>query len=153
MSAESHSEATASARLETTSAQERSSPPWFAQLALIARWFEQRGMLAGIRDALHITRRVDATAGLDVVLALLAALIGQRSIASAVDALVPMRAALPSLWARKSMPSRSAISRFLAALTTHELDNMQSLFCPPFVSTASAISALEDSPIGLISDS
>ena len=153
MSAESHSVATASARLETTSAQERSSPPWFAQLAVIARWFAQRGVLAGISDALHITRRVDATAAIDVVLALLAALVGQRSIASAVDALDPVRAALPSLWERKSMPSRSAISRFLAALTTHQLDNMQSLFCPLFVSTASAKSAPAASPIALISDS
>lgn len=139
--AESHSEVTASARLETTSMQERRPPPWFAQLVLIARWFEQRNMLTPINEALHFRRRVDATAALDVVLLMLAALIGQRSIAATFDALVPVMSALPSLWARKRLLSRSAISRLLAALTAHELDKMQSLFCLRFASTACATSA------------
>lgn len=141
MPAESRNEVTASARLETTSVQERRPPPWFAQLVLIARWFEQRNMLTPINEALHFRRRVDATAALDVVLLMLAALIGQRSIAATFDALVPVMSALPSLWARKRLPSRSAISRLLAALTARELDKMQSLFCPRFASTACATSA------------
>jgi hypothetical protein len=32
--------------------QERRPPPWFAQLVLIARWFEQRNMLTPINEAL-----------------------------------------------------------------------------------------------------
>lgn len=143
MPTENHQHPTASARLETTSAQERTPPPWFAQLVVIARWFELRGMLEQINEALHLMRRVDATAALDVVLPMLAALVGQSSISSAVDALEPVREPLPSLWERKRLPSRSAISRFLAALTAPALNRMHSLFCPRFANTASRRSARE----------
>ena len=137
MPAESHPQGTASVRLETTLEPERAAPSWFAQLAIIALWFKQHGLLSRISAALQLVRRVDATAAIDVVLLMLAALVGNGPIAAAFAQLDSFRTPLAALWHRKRLPSRSAASRFLAALSSAQLDNLQSLFCPPFVSTVS----------------
>jgi hypothetical protein len=135
--AESHLEVTSSVRVETTLEPERTAPSWFAQLAIIALWFNQHGLLAAISTALQLVRRADATAAIDVVLLMLAALIANGPILTAFVKLGAFRKTLATLWDRDKLPSRSATSRFLRSLSAVQLDNLQSLFCPPFVSTVS----------------
>jgi hypothetical protein len=131
----------ASMHMQTTSEREQLPPPWFAQLALLTHWFHLRALLPCFAATLQIVRRVDATAALDVLLLMLAALIGNCPLAHAHAALTPLGHALPAVWGRKALTSRSAASRFLAALTAPMLDAMHTLFCPPSVSTASRVSA------------
>lgn len=132
----------ASIQMQTTSERERLPPPWFAELALLTHWFHLRALLPCVGATLQTMRRVDATAALDVLLLLLAALIGNCPLAHAHAALTPLGQSLPAVWGRRALASRSAASRFLAALTAPMLDAMHSLFCPPSVSTASRTSAL-----------
>ena len=98
----------ASMQMETTSEREQLPPPWLAELAVLARWFHSRGVLIPLCSALRLSRRVDATAAIDVILLLLAALVGDGSIAETDEALRPVRHLLPQLWDRDRMASRSA---------------------------------------------
>jgi hypothetical protein len=127
--------------LETTSERELLPPPWFAELTLLAHWFCLRGMLPSFGTTLRLVRRVDATAALDVLLLMLAALIANGPLARAYDMLLPVRRTVPALWGRKGMASRSATSRFLTALNAPALEAMHSLFCPPSACMASRASA------------
>ena len=113
------SESAARMHLETTSERERSPPPWFAELTLLAHWFCLHGILPSFGTTLRLVRRVDATAALDVLL--LAARIANGPLAHAYDLLLPVRRTLPALWGRKGMASRSATSRFFTALNAPAL--------------------------------
>lgn len=120
----------ASMQMETTSEREQLPPPWFAELAVVARWFHSRWVLIPLCAALRLSRRVDATAAIDVILLLLAALVGDGSLAETDEALRPVRHLLPQLWDRDRMASRSATSRFLSSLDETAMEAMQTLFCP-----------------------
>jgi hypothetical protein len=145
--AESQSQVTPSVRVETTLQPERTAPSWFTQLAIITLWFKQHAMLPQISAALQLVRRVDAIAAIDVVILMLVALVANRPIAAAVASLDSFCEPLAALWNRKRLSSRSAASRFLSALSSVQLDNLQSLFCPPFVSTVSRRTMQEASSI------
>ena len=128
---------TASIHLETTSTREQQPPPWFAELAVLAHWFRLRWVLIPLCAILRLRRRVDATAAVDVLLVMLAALVGNCPLAHAREALAPVRSAVPALWDRGKLASRSAVSRFLAALDARTLDARQTLFYPRSASSAS----------------
>jgi hypothetical protein len=123
---------TASMQWETTSAHERFPPPWFPELTLLARWFTLQWVLLPICSALHLPRRVDATAGIDVLLMFLAAHTGNCALNHAHKALEPVASVVPKLWGRERLVSRSAASRFLSALDAASMDTMQTLFCKRF---------------------
>lgn len=129
---------TPSTLLETTSTRERLPPPWFAEATLLARWFSHHLVLIPLGSALLLARRVDATAAIDVVLLMLAAHVGNCALSHAHRALRPVDQLLPHLWGRRAMASTSAASRFLAALDADAVDAMQTLFCPPSATSASA---------------
>lgn len=133
----------ASMHLETTSEREQLPPSWFAELTVIARWFEVHWVLLPLCSTLRLARRVDATAAIDVVLLLLAAHVGNCALHHAHRALNPVAHLLPQLWGRERLASTTAVSRFLAALDDATLDAMQTLFCPPSASSAWATTTRE----------
>jgi hypothetical protein len=122
--------------LETTSEREQLPPSWFAELTVIARWFEVHWVLLPLCSTLRLARRVDATAAVDVVLLVLAAHVGNCALNHAHKALNPVAHLLPQLWGRERLASTSAVSRFLAALDATTMDALQTLFCPPSASSA-----------------
>ncbi len=132
---------TPSMQLETTSEREQLPPPWFAELTLLARWFSHHLVLIPLCSTLLLARRVDASAAVDVVLLMLAAHVGNSALNHARRALRPVERVLPHLWGRRAMVSTSAASRFLKALDADAMDAMQTLFCPPSATSASAASA------------
>jgi hypothetical protein len=122
--------------LQTTSTRDDQPPGWFAEFTTLALWFRQSWALIPLDAALRLSRRVDATAAVDVVLVLLAALVAHSSVADTHAQLQPVRTLVPRLWDRAAMPSRPAVSRFLKALDEQALTAMEALFFTPFSSTA-----------------
>jgi len=104
-------------------------------------------------STLLLARRVDATAAVDVFLLMLAAHVGDSALNHAHRALRPVASFLPQLWGRSRMVSASAASRFLAALDDRSMDAMQTLFCPPYATSACAARAPEARSIAKATDS
>ena len=134
---------TVSMQLETTSEREQLPPPWFAELAVLVRWFGLHWVLIPLCSTLHLARRVDATAAVDVFLLMFAAHVGNCALNQTHHALAPVARLLPQLWDREKLASSYAVSRFLKALDATTMDAMQSLFCP-----SSATSVCATPPLG-----
>lgn len=95
---------------------------------MLTRWFALHWVLLPICSALHLPRRVDSTAGIDVLLLLLAAHTGNCALNHAHMALGPLATVVPRVWSRERLVSTSAASRFLSALDAPSMDHMQTLF-------------------------
>jgi len=114
-------------------------PPWFGEVVLLIAHLKTQGVLAKLCEGVQFARR---RFGLYEVIDFVAVLFGyaisgERTLQVFYEALLPWAEPFMALFDRKQLPSRSALSRFLAALTETPVEALRTLFlddllsCPP----------------------
>jgi hypothetical protein len=119
-----------SVMIQTTSASVPCPPPWWGELVLFAQYLRHQGILARLTQGIHFARR---RFGHYEVIDFLAVLFGyaisnERTLEAFYQALLPFAVPFMALFGRYWLPSRSALSRFLAALSWAAVEALRTLF-------------------------
>jgi hypothetical protein len=125
------SRSTSSSVMIQTSARSVPAPPsWFGEVTLIASWLARQGVLATITEQVRFARRrFGRYEVIDFVAVLFGyAISGERTLEAFYGRLRTNAAAFMALFGRDRLPSRSALSRFLATLTAEPVEALRSLF-------------------------
>lgn len=107
-----------------------SPPTWLEEVATLAHILPQVGILSAIEKHVQFARaRFGTYDTLDFVLVLFGyALSGERTLVSFYERLVPFQQTYLRLFRRQRLPSRSALSRFLAALDEPTVEALRKEF-------------------------
>ena len=113
------SHAVGSVLIQTSSESVPSTPSWFGEVVLLAAHLRTHGVLTKITEQVRFARRRFGRYELLDFLAVLFgyAVSGERTLEAFYERLHPFAAPFMALFERDRLPSRSALSRFLAALT------------------------------------
>jgi len=116
--------------VQTTPESQPSMPNWMGEVAAFAQILTQTGILAAITERVRFARARMGTYDLiDFVVVLIGyALSGEPTLQAFYERLSPFPNEFMALFARKLLPSRSALSRFLAALDQASVENLRTLF-------------------------
>jgi hypothetical protein len=114
-----------------SSSQELFRPPsWFGEVVLIVTHLRKQGILTKICERVRFARRRFGYYDVIDFLAVLFgyAISGERTLEAFYKALSPFASSFMALFGRDQLPSRSALSRFLAALTQPAVEALRTLF-------------------------
>src|SRR5271167_2563284 len=105
-------------------------PPWFGEVALLVSYLHKQGVLSKICERVRFARR---RMGIYEVIDFLAVLFGyaisgERTLEVFYQRLSPFAEPFMALFHREHLPSRSALSRFLSALTPSAVEALRILF-------------------------
>ncbi len=116
--------------IHTTPTPQPSIPPWFAEIVLIAGHLRSHGLLEALNTQVRFARKRFGHYEMLDFLALLFgyALSGERTLQAFFDRLQPFTEPFMALFERGTMPHRSTLSRFLAALDTSCLEALRAVF-------------------------
>src|SRR5512135_3151668 len=105
-------------------------PCWFGEVALIAHYLRQQGIVALIEERVRFARRrFGHYEVIDFVAVLIGyAISGERTLETFYEALLPFAHPFMALFGRDRLPARSTLSRFLAALDQAALEALRTLF-------------------------
>ena len=125
-----------SVKIQTTSEPTFSTPAWFGEVVVISSYLRTQGILSKISEQVRFTRkrfgRYDVIDFLAVLFGY--AISGQRTLEEFYERLQPFAGAFMALVERDRLPSRSALSRFLAALTQVPVEALRTLFLDDLLS-------------------
>lgn len=122
--------ADSSIKIQTTSESNPSTPSWFGEVVVISRYLRQQGILSKMNEQVRFVRK---RFGRYEVIDFLAVLFGyarssERTLEEFYESLQPFAIPFMALFERDQLPSRAALSRFLAALTETPVDtNLRSV--------------------------
>src|SRR2546425_7065307 len=107
-----------------------SLPCWFGEVTLLAQHLHRQGVLAAIEEQVRFARRrFGRYEVIDFVAVLFGyAISGERTLETFYQAVQPWEEALMALFDREKLPSRSALSRFLASVSFEATEAPRSLF-------------------------
>src|SRR5260370_4437448 len=107
-----------------------STPSWMEEVAAVAHILKQAGVLSAIEQKVQFARaRFGLYDTIDFVIVLFAyALSGEPTIASFYDRLAPFTQEFLALFDRQRLPSRSSLSRWLAALDQKTVELLRTQF-------------------------
>src|SRR5512142_837711 len=116
--------------IQTSSHSVLSTPSWRGEATLIVGHLRKQGVLSAMSEHVRFARR---RFGRYEVIDFLAVLFGyavssERTLEAFYERLQPFAVPFMALFERDRLPSRSALSRFLAALTEAPVDALRSLF-------------------------
>src|SRR3954452_9652558 len=116
--------------VQTTPASQPSTPDWMGEVAAFAQILTQPGILAAITERVRFTRARMGTYDLiDFVVVLIGySLSGEPTLHAFYERRSPFAEIFLALFGRKHLPSRSALSRFLAALDQASIESLRTLF-------------------------
>src|SRR5258708_641702 len=119
-----------SVKIQTTSESNFSTPSWFGEVVLISRYFHKHSILNKINEQVHFARkRFGRYEVIDFLAVLFGyAISGERTLEEFYESLQPFAVPFMALFERDRLPSRSALSRFLAALTEAPAQALHTLF-------------------------
>src|SRR5579859_7157786 len=122
--------------LQTTPQSVPCTPPWFGEMVLMARHLGKQGVLARISERVRFARRRFGHYEVIDFLAVLFgyAISGDRTLEEFYQQLQPFAVPFMALFERDRLPSRSALSRFLAALTEEPVESLRTLFLDDLLS-------------------
>ena len=105
--------------IQTSSESVPTTPSWFGELALIIPYLRKQGVLSAISSQVRLARRRFGHYEVIDFLAVLFgyAISGERTLEKFYEQLVPLAQPFMALFDRERLPSRSALSRFLASWT------------------------------------
>jgi hypothetical protein len=108
---------------------ERSAPAWLAEAAVHAQVWERSGLLEKLQQEVHVPRgRMGTYVECDYISELVGyAASTEQTLKDFYERLEGFEPALAGLWGRKAVASRSALSRFLAAVTPQALEELRAL--------------------------
>jgi len=122
--------ADSSVKIQTTSESNPSTPPWFGEVVVISSYLRKHGVLSKITERVRFARkrfgRYEVIDFLAVVFGY--AVSGERTLEEFYERLQPFAIPFMALFERERLPSRSALSRFLAALTEAPVEALRTLF-------------------------
>src|SRR5258708_14232709 len=107
-----------------------STPSWFGEVTLMAAYLRKQGILTKISEHVRFARRRFGRYEVIDFLAVLFgyAISGERTLEEFYKHLQPFAVPFMALFDRDRLPSRSALSRFLAALTQELVEALRTLF-------------------------
>src|SRR2546426_11976982 len=107
-----------------------STPSWFGEVALIIPYLRKQGVLSAISSQVRLSRRRFGHYEVIDFLAVLFgyAISGERTLEAFYERLLPLAQPFMALFDRQRLPSRSALSRFLASLTWEATEALRALF-------------------------
>jgi hypothetical protein len=119
-----------SVKIQTTSEPNPSTPGWFGEVVLLISYLRKHDVLTKISEGVRFARR---RMGYYEVIDFLAVLFGyaisgERTLEEFYERLQPFAGLFMALVDRDRLPSRSALSRFLAALTEEPVEALRTLF-------------------------
>jgi hypothetical protein len=119
-----------SIKIQTSSASVPSTPCWFGEVVLMAAHLRKHGVLTKITEQVRFARRRFGRYDVIDFLAVLFgyAISGERTLEEFYERLQPFAIPFMALFERDRLPSRSALSRFLAALTEAPVEALRTLF-------------------------
>jgi len=105
-------------------------PPWFGEVVLIVGHLRKQGVLDAITQRVRFARRrFGRYEVIDFVAVLFGyAISGERTLETFYQAVQPWEGPLMALFDREKLPSRSALSRFLASVSFEATEALRSLF-------------------------
>src|SRR6266487_3239907 len=122
--------ADSSVSIQTSSESVPSTPCWLGEVVLIVEHLRKQGVLAAINERVRFARRrfghyevIDFWAVLFGY-----ALSGERTLEAFYERLIPWAETFMALFNREQLPSRSALSRFLASFTPVAVESLRALF-------------------------
>jgi len=116
--------------VQTTPDSQPSTPSWMGEVAAFAQILSQTGTLSAIIERVRFARaRMGTYELIDFVVVLIGyALSGEPTLQTFYDRLLPFAEPFMALFERKQVPSRSALSRWLAALDSASVESLRTLF-------------------------
>ena len=122
--------ADSSVRIQTSSDAVPATPCWFGEVALLIPYLRKQGVLSASSAQVRLARRRFGHYEVIDFLAVLFGyeILGERRRAAFYEQLVPLAEPFMALFDRQRLPSRSALSRFLASLTWEATEALRTLF-------------------------
>jgi hypothetical protein len=119
-----------SVSIQTSSQSILSTPCWFGEITLLARYLRKQGVLEAICERVRLARR---RFGRYEVIDFLAVLFGyavssERTLQAFSERLLPWATPFMALFGGDRLPARSTLSRFLAALSPEPVEALRTLF-------------------------
>jgi hypothetical protein len=117
-------------KIQTTSEANPSTPSWFGEVVVISRYLHKQHVLSKITEQVRFARkRFGRYEFIDFLAVLFSyAISGERTLEEFYQRLQPFAVPFMALFERDRLPSRSALSRFLAALTEEPIEALGMLF-------------------------
>src|SRR5215210_1657613 len=121
---------TAVVDIQTSPADVPTIPPWFAEVTVIARHFQHRGLLDALSAQVRLARgRAGHYDVIDFIALLLGyAISGEATLDAFFARLAPFARPFMALFGRDRVPHRSTLSRFLDAVDAPCLEALRRLF-------------------------
>jgi hypothetical protein len=100
--------------VQTTSENRFSVPAWFAEVVIMARYLEKKGLLEAFAHQVRLVRgRFGTYEPIDFLALLIgSAISGERTLADFFERLEPFETAFMALFGRNGLPHRSSLSRW-----------------------------------------
>ncbi len=119
-----------SVHIQTSSESNPAPPCWFGEVVLLSGYLRQHGILSKISEQVRLARkRFGRYEVIDFLAVLFGyAISGERTLEAFYERLQPFALPFMALFERDRLPSRSALSRFLAALTETPVEALRTLF-------------------------
>ncbi len=119
-----------SVKIQTTPESNLSIPSWFGEVVVISTYLRTQGVFKKINEQVRFARK---RCGQDEVMDFLAVLFGyaisgERTLEEFYQRLHPFAVPFMALFNRDRLPSRSALSRFLATLAEAPVEALRTLF-------------------------
>src|SRR5438876_8029720 len=122
--------------IQTSSESVPSPPSWFGEVVLIAAHLRKHDVLSKIAERVRFARRRFGRYEVIDFLAVLFgyAMSGEPTLEAFYERLQPFAVPFMALFDRDQLPARSALSRFLAALTKEPVEALRTLFLDDLLS-------------------
>jgi hypothetical protein len=119
-----------SVKIQATSEPNPSTPCWFGEVVVISSSLRKHHILSKINERVRFARkRFGRYEVIDFLAVLFGyAISGERTLEEFYESLQPFAIPFMALFERNQLPSRSALSRFLAALTEAPVEALRTLF-------------------------
>ena len=116
--------------IQTSAESVPSTPSWFGEVALLIPYLRKQGILSAISSQVRLARRRFGHYEVIDFLAVLFgyAISGERTLETFYENLLPYAIPFMALFDRQRLPSRSALSRFLASFTPAAVEALRALF-------------------------
>jgi hypothetical protein len=141
-----------SVKIQTTSESNPSTPCWFGEVVVISSYLRQHGVLSKLNEQVRFARkRFGRYEVIDFLAVLFGyAISGERTLEEFYERLQPFSVPFMALFERDRLPSRSAFSRFLAALPPEPVEALRTLFLDDLLSRPLATASQEKQTGGLV---
>ena len=122
--------------IQAMSRPEPSTPSWLGEVVLIVEYLRKHGLLTKISEEVRVVRRrFGHYEAIDFLAVLFGyAISGERTLEKFYQRLRPVAVPFMALFERDRLPSRSVLSRFLAALTEEPVEALRTLFLDDLLS-------------------